>query len=267
MFCLNYYRFQDYVFQAQELKIKYRKTDTTLSDFLKKYSDKSIVIKIQDDFDQLDAKIFKEFLKEHKNFRLIIDFKNKDTIDLVTNYEIPFFFSNFVTSIDKLWGLLAYHPTDMYICEELGFNLKDVSALLHENNVKVRVLPNICQSSFPATEGIKTFFIRPEDIDFYSQYVDVFEFVSDPQRQQVIFQVYKKGKWFGALEELIPTLKTHIDNRFMLKDVFAYSRLNCRKKCLYNPSSCHICEEIIRTSEVLKDNNIYIKPTSSKNTD
>ena len=262
MFCLNYYRFEDYVLEAQELKIKYRKTDTTLKDFLLKYSNKSIVIKIQDDFDQLDAKIFKEFLKECKNFKLILDFQNKGLLDLILSYELPFFFSNFVNSIDKMWGLLEYSPTDMYICEELGFNLKDVSNILHSKNIKVRVFPNICQSSFAATANLKAFFIRPDDIEFYSDYVDVFELISDPQRQKIIYKIYKEGKWFGALEELIPTLKMHIDNRFMLKDVFANARVNCRKKCLYNPNSCHICDQVIRTSQILKENNIYVKPVS-----
>lgn len=76
-------------------------------------------------------------------------------------------------------GLLKYHPTDMYICEELGFSLLKISKILHDNNVKVRVFPNICQSSFPETESIKTFFIRPEDIIFYAPFVDVFELVAD----------------------------------------------------------------------------------------
>ena len=260
MFCLNYYRFQEYIKQADELRIKYRKTDSTLKNFLEKYQDKTIIIEIGDDFDQLDSKIFKELQKDHKNFKLIVNYHQRKILDLILSNEIPFFFSNFITTIDELWGLMEYKPTDMYICEELGFHLDTVSKLLHEHNIKVRVIPNICQSSFSSTPGLKTFFIRPEDIDFYSNYVDVFEFISDAERQKTIFNVYKNGKWFGALEELIPTLKMHIDNRAILKDdFFAAPRVKCGKKCMYDPSSCRMCDRIVELSDIIIKNNLYLR--------
>ena len=67
----------------------------------------------------------------------------------------------------------------MYICEELGFSLDKISDILHSNNIKVRVIPNICQSSFSETNSLLTFFIRPEDIKYYIKYVDVFELLTD----------------------------------------------------------------------------------------
>jgi hypothetical protein len=79
----------------------------------------------------------------------------------VQKNQIPFFFCNFVTTIDKMYGLMKYHPTDMYICEELGFNLKNIAKILHENNILLRTFPNICQTSFPETDGLLSFFIRP----------------------------------------------------------------------------------------------------------
>jgi hypothetical protein len=64
--------------------------------------------------------------------------------------------------------------------------------LLHHNNIKLRVFPNICQSSFSETPSIKTFFIRPEDISIYSTFVDVFELITDEEREQVIYKIYKQ---------------------------------------------------------------------------
>ena len=88
----------------------------------------------------------------------------------------------------------------MYICEELGFSLDKISTLLHSNNVKVRVMPNLCQSSFPETPSLLTFFIRPEDIAVYSEFVDVFELISDKVHQQVIYKIYKQGYWAGPVK-------------------------------------------------------------------
>ena len=179
MFCLNYYPNQKYIEEADQLKIKYKPADRTLVDFLEVYTKKSIVIDVNDIFVQQDAVLFSELCKKYQKVKLIVDFYNKEALELIEQYNIPHFFSNSVTSIDQMQGLLAYHPTDMYICEELGFFLDKVSEILHKNHVKVRVYPNICQSSWAETPSLKTFFIRPNDIPIYSTFVDVFELISD----------------------------------------------------------------------------------------
>ena len=235
MFCLNYYPSQSYLKDADQFKIKYRPADRTLKDFLETYQDKSIVIDISDSFNQIDAKLFKNLYEKYKNFKLIVNYDNQEYIDRIKTYNLPFFFSNYVTTIDQLNGFLAYHPTDMYICEELGFNLHKVSKLLHDNNIRVRVFPNICQSSFPETPSIKTFFIRPEDIESYSAFVDVFELISDKERQAVLFKIYKQEKWFGKIKEIIPTFKDELDSRYIIEN-FGAIRSKCGKRCMYNPN-------------------------------
>jgi hypothetical protein len=173
-------------------------------------------------------------------------------------YEIPFFFTNHVTTIDEVHGLLQYHPTDMYICEELGFSIDKVSKILHDNNIKVRVYPNICQSSFSSTPSIKTFFIRPEDIVIYSLYVDVFELISDKERQQIIYKIYKQGQWLGNLSEIIPSFKGELDGRFILNP-FGLIRTKCKKRCMYDLGSCTVCEKFLNLGDTLKENNIFVK--------
>lgn len=153
----------------------------------------------------------------------------------------------------------------MYICEELGFSIEQVSKILHDNNVKVRVYPNICQSSFSSTPSLKTFFIRPEDIIFYSIFVDVFELVTDQDRQSIIYKIYKQGKWFGDLKEIIPSFKDDLDNRYILNP-FGFIRAKCKKKCMYAPGSCTICEKFLDLGDTLKKNNIVVKKAKKKET-
>ena len=258
MFCLNYYPFQKYIEDAEQLKIKYRAADRTLEDFLKKYQNKSIVIKIQDFFEETDAMLLKGLYDKYKNIKLIIDFNYKYALSLIQQHQIPFFFSNSVTSIDMLYGLLKYKPTDMYICEELGFFLDKVSTILHENNVKVRVYPNICQSSFSQTPSLNTFFIRPDDIPIYSVFVDVFELISDSERQQVLYKVYKEQKWFGKIKEIIPSFKDELDNKYIFDSAFGVIRSRCGKRCLYKPGSCNICNRFVDVANTLKQNNIVV---------
>ena len=258
MFCLNYYPSQSYLKDADQFKIKYRPADRTLKDFLDTYQQKSMVIDVSDSFEEIDAKLFEGLYEKYKNFRLIINFNNEEHLNRIREYNLPFFFSNYVTTIDQLNGFLKYHPTDMYICEELGFNLHKVSKLLHENNVRVRVFPNICQSSFPETPSLKTFFIRPEDIEAYSTFVDVFELVSDEERQKTLFKIYKQEKWFGKINEIIPTFKEDLDSRYIIEN-FGTIRSKCGKRCMYNPRTCGICNRYVEMAKTLQDNRIIVR--------
>ena len=152
----------------------------------------------------------------------------------------------------------------MYICEELGFSLDKVSKLLHDNNIKVRVFPNICQSSFSETPSIKTFFIRPEDISIYAVFVDVFELISDEERQQVLFKIYKQEKWNGKIKEIIPTFKdSELDSKYIL-DTFGAIRSRCGKRCLYKPESCSICDRFISVADTFEKNKIIIQKLKKK---
>ena len=264
MFCLNYYPSQKYIQEADELKIKYHPADRTLNDFLETYKDKSIIINVTDSFEEIDAQLLKSLYEKYKNIRIILDFNNKEHLARVESYKIPHFFVNPVTTIDQLNGLLKYKPTDMYICEELGFSLDKVSKLLHDNNIKVRVFPNICQSSFAETPSIKTFFIRPEDIPIYSTFVDIFELISDEKRQQVLFKIYKQEKWFGKINGLIPSFKGDLDSRYLL-DTFGMIRSKCGKRCMYKPESCSICDRFTKLAETFKENKIVIRKAKKQN--
>ena len=258
MFCLNFYPFKSYIQDAEEFKIKYNPSDQTLKDFLEKYQQKSIVIDATEDLTNLDINLFKELSKKYQNIKLIISYENKEVVTKVQENEIPFFFSNFVTTGDQMYGLMKYNPTDMYICEDLGFSLDKVSEILHKNNIKVRVFPNICQSSFNETDSLRTFFIRPEDIDIYSTFVDVFELIADENTQQILYKVYKQQKWFGPIKEIIPSFKGELDGRYIL-DSFGRIRSKCGKKCLFKPESCSICDRFMDLAETLKKNDLIVK--------
>lgn len=258
MFCLNFYPFKSYIQGAEEFKIKYNPSDQTLKDFLEKYQQKSIVIDATENLTNFDINLFKELSKKYQNIKLIISYENKEVVTKVQENEIPFFFSNFVTTGDQMYGLMKYNPTDMYICEDLGFSLDKVSEILHKNNIKVRVFPNICQSSFNETDSLKTFFIRPEDIDIYSTFVDVFELIADENTQQILYKVYKQQKWFGPIKEIIPSFKGELDGRYIL-DSFGRIRSKCGKKCLFKPETCSICDRFIDLAETLKKNDLIVK--------
>jgi len=235
-----------------------------LKDFLEQYKNKSIVIDVSESFEEMDASLFQKLYEKYANIKIILDFNNKEHLLRAKTYNIPYFFSNPVTTIDQLYGFLKHNPTDMYICEELGFSLDKISNILHNHNIKIRVFPNICQSSFSETPSMKTFFIRPEDISIYKTFVDVFELIADEERQQILFKIYKQEKWFGKIKEIIPTFKEDLDSKYLL-NTFGMIRSKCGKRCLYKPQSCNICDRFSDFADTLKENKIVIHKIKKKN--
>lgn len=264
MFCLSYYPpKQQYYENADELRIEYRASDASLPHFIETFKNKTIIIELTKKLSEADLIILKTLSKKFHNIKLIFSFYEKEILEQIQQTHIPFFFSNHINTIDKMSGLIKYHPTDMYICEELGFCLDKVSELLHKNNIRVRVYPNICQSSFPEMDSLKTFFIRPEDIAAYSQYVDVFELIADEARQPVVFKIYQQQEWFGPIQEIIPTFHNSLDSRFLMP-AFGMLRAKCHKRCAFNPNVCKICNRFSELSETLKKNRLLITKIQKK---
>lgn len=259
MFCLTYYPLNNnyYLEDVQELKIEYNPQNKSgLESFLEKYQNKTIIIEVKT-FEEIDAQLIKHFYEKYHNIKIMFDFNQTSFLEKAQKNEIPFFFSNYVTHFDQIAVYSKYNPTDMYICEELGFFLNKISESLHEKNIKVRVFPNICQSSISEIEDIKTFFIRPEDIETYKEYVDVFELITDAERQQVIYRIYKKGRWIGDLNEIIPTFKTHLKNSYLSIN-FGKTRPKCQKRCSLNERKCRLCEQFLIIANTIEEKDIEI---------
>lgn len=198
-------------------------------------------------------------LKEiHSNFKVQIDFYNqKDFIGLLNDNDIQFMFWNMAGDRDILTAMLNYNITDIYIVEDLAFNLKDISEYL-KGKVSIRVFPDIAQYKRGAGDEISDltkFFIRPEDVELYEEYVDVLEIFRLDIRQSTVYEVYKQEQWLGALDFLIMDFKAGISNTH-IEPHFGKTRLNCGKRCAFG--KCNVCKNIEQLSKSLEDAGLEI---------
>lgn len=269
-FCLRYRKAHSALMdKADELSIIYNKRDTTLLEFLKKYQNKRINIKIED-LDlfkkENELKKFIAIRTEYPeiNFCLQLPKYDLEFIEELKSTDIKFFINIFANNWDTFQGLIEAGVCDIYIVENLGFELDLCAEQAHSRNINIRVFPNVAQSQWKDTPGIKKFFIRPEDIDIYSKYIDTIEFLGDADKENVYYEVYAETKeWFGPLKEIISGLDSDIDSRYIIPR-FAESRVNCGKRCFKN-GRCNICESIDKLSNTLKDRGIIVTNTQSIN--
>ena len=273
-YCINYRRDIKCKNEVDELRINYNRNDSTLFDFISVHKDQRINIVIND---------VKEFT-EHYEWRKFAAFETKEEnphnyaivlpscsdSECIALYEVllektnvPMYFNTRVNNWDTLIGLAEMEISDMYIVEDLGFELPRVSEYLKSKGIRIRAFANVCQSSWRQTPAFKTFFIRPEDVDIYDEYIDVLEFFYErPDQQNVLYRVYsKEKKWAGNLSEIIFGFNEEVDSRCLLPE-FATKRLNCGKKC-YRGHHCEFCERALRLSKTMRDSNLVFHDNTS----
>ena len=268
-YCVKYDKTFKYNNIIDEVTITYNRKDTSLLEFLQLFSNNKCRVNIyinneQDFIDNNCLSFFIALAAKHPevNFALKLKEYHYDNNNINQIYEgiknsgqnIPFFFETIVKDWDTLHGHINMHPTDIYIAEELCFQLVSVATVLHENNIKVRTFANVGQSSWKQTPALKKFFIRPEDVEVYEPYIDVLEFFGREDSIETYYKIEKK--WFGKLNEVILDLDTDIDSRFLLPS-FAERRINCGKRCLKG-RPCQICEATEQLSALLEKNNLMI---------
>ena len=201
---------------------------------------------------------FYEELKQYTKNGIYLKFMTNPDLKILTKVKekgIPFFLNTPVTNWESLSLYLnTLGVSDIYVGEDLGFDIQNVKTVAAAKNVQVRFYPYIYHFDM----GIKTFFIRPEDVPYYEDYIDVLDFTNLPVDEQYIYyEIYKDKKWYGNLKEIFPALNIDLDSRCVVS-LFGKKRVSCQRKCLKG-QKCDLCNTIANLSETLKENNIIIK--------
>lgn len=208
------------------------------------------------------------FLDQHQHQRVVLDIKSEVDFDFLENIKIHYPDYNFAiriskddnTSFQKLQktklnffndvqcfnvegarALAAQGVSDIYVYGDLCFNLNEVKKELKCN---FRNIINFCQKTNIWCADVTSFFIRPEEIDFYASCIDYAEFLGkDFIEEQDIYKIYSKDKaYVGKIADIIKGFDQDIENDCISSVQFGGRRIDCRKVCGDDPSYCHLCQ-------------------------
>lgn len=262
--CCYYKRAHPYINIVDEINIIHTKESIKdLINFLQQHQDQRVNLCIPDTekFIDEDMPVLIAALEEKSNLVLRLPKDSEHPIDeslqdQLKELNLPFYYTEIASDWDVLNGLIAQGVTDVFVGNNLGFELDKVAAVAKEANVKMRVYPNIAQSTWNGSENITKFFIRPEDLIFYSKYVNCFEFYEVASNKLTdsafLYDIYKlQKKWTGDLQILVPNLHESIDNR-LIDDQWAYFRVKCGKSCAKG-GPCRMCYRIVEMSEKMSE--------------
>lgn len=249
-----------------EIIIDYDKQDRELPTFLQEYSNKTIILSIK----QINFEDFyndKEWIKLNaiyeKNNNFIVRFSELGSFqefnyflqESIGELKMPYFVGFVVTNYDQLQYMFSQRVCAVYLAEEICFDLTCANGLCKQHKVQVRVFPNVAQSSIKAAPALKKFFLRPEDVELYSDVIDVLEFWGPLDRQEILAKIYKKGIWNNDLSALILDLDLPIDGRRM-PPWFGAIRKDCRRECA-RTGGCNKCFNLLAVGKKMREHNTF----------
>ena len=254
--CIEWRKGFKYLPQIDEFNIDFRNKEIQLTKFLELYAKSQRVnIRLPEDYTQDNIELLEAAYNKGYNIAIILP--DIYYVERLKNKGVPFFLGAPTRSWDEFTGFLSLGVSDIYVTCELGFELDKISDIAKKNGIKVRCYANINQSTWRGEKGLKGFFIRPEDVDFYSNYVDVLEFYDAVDQQNVLYDVYFHSKeWNGKLREIIKSLNVDINNYYILGSEFARRRSQCGKRCLKG-SKCQLCERLLELANSLEESPDY----------
>lgn len=264
-YCFNYRKSSTAMHTLDELNIKFApKNLDVLLTYILEHPHQRINARVKEENDIYTDNLiekFKNFKVEHPeaDFAIILPKYDKALADICRQKELKFFFDIVVREWETFNTFITAGVSDIYLVEQMMFEIKDAAVAAHAAGVAVRTFPNIVQRRYEDTSTIKAFFIRPEDVELYEGLVDVMDlYTIDEINQDVVLEVYRDDKqWWGPLKEIILGLDSNIDGRYIIPR-FGERRLGCGRKC-FKGKRCDVCETVEQLGDNLQKAGIMIK--------
>ena len=242
-YCLHYTNICTKLNKADEISIKYIE-DKGLVDFMKKFSSQRIILRVDTwNFSQNEVRKLIAIRKQYPeyNFTVALNNLDKDIVPVFQKENIPFFEDEPCQDWETFNLLLEIGVSDVDISGPLAFEMSKVKRVLNSFNRKVviRATPNKVVKFREGTDDLVGFYIRPEDVEMYEDFIDVLEF-EGLEHQDAFFSIYAENKSFiGNLNQCIYNFKKPIDNKGLIT-LFGERRRDCGRQCL-SGGRCNRC--------------------------
>ena len=228
-----------------------------LFDFISRY--KELRFNIQPDsmtYQQMEAI---DNISPFIYFKIEKDYKQ---VKELQERNLKFFFNaaSAPSSISLLEEQIILGVTDIYVCDDLCYDLENVKKICERSNVQTRlVLNEIPSKRFDKGINPKAPIFTPECFDELSKYIDVGEFnVNSWAKIGTLYRIwFERQTWKEDLRFIYNDLELYIPNESLIPN-FIESKMNCGYRC-GRGSSCKKCEQFVEIARDLKSKNIEYK--------
>lgn len=242
-YCLSHNLSHKYLEQAAEIKLQF-KDRQKIKKLSEKYPNAAYLLTVPEN---LTPEHWEELqtLNLLAQNQLTIIIPNKYFINDCKKYNIKFMFGYAISNWFELNTIIKIGAYQVRLAPPLTHDLEKVHGRTM-GKIKLRATPNLAYDGFfPRNDGVTGSWIRPEDIETYSKYYDIFEFedCDSVEKEQTLFEIYTRGEWAGDLKMLITNLDYPGVNR-MIPPELSQRRINCGQRCESN-RTCHLCYRLL----------------------
>ena len=243
-FCLSSRQTPEYLKQADEIRVASRDYKQ-IYDLIEQYPNATIILNYTPSPEEKEKynKAVRDFVMLAPKRFILCLFSLAD-VAFAKELNIPFFSARPITTLEQLRTIkelgVCYAIIDNQICHQL-----------HETKiigVPLRLFPNISfLDDLPRENGICGNWIRPEDVEAYSLYIDVLEFGSrqPEKREQALFRIYaKEHQWSGDLGRLVEDLNA-LGQNSLIDSKVSQRRMNCGMLCATS-KNCTLCYDMLK---------------------
>lgn len=214
---------------------------------------------------QVNTKHLSVMNKVSDNIYVRVKAKDFPAVKELKEKEYKFFFDSELAAYNysTLDSFVSLGTTDVYIADDLCYDLEKVSEFCKEHNTHLRTILNKVPMTTPDRGSHpKTVFWRPNDIDYLKQYFNTFEFdCGEPYnwtKHNAMYRTYFfKKDWLGDITELVDGYYLPLFNRSTPED-YCYYRMNCGLKC-DKGRTCNKCDNLYELAEKMYEKGIVRK--------
>lgn len=189
-------------------------------------------------------------LSEEQNNCIIDCYQRNDFIRLANMNVKQIMYHYPATNFNDLWFLIQYSPISIAISEPLTFNLQAVYNFIHAHNknenTTIRTVPCLGRPSSwqnikDKDNGLRHFWITPQAIPLYEQYIDVLDLYDENEnREAILVDIYFKQQYDYPIATFIKHCESVIPAPLITEEIIK-KRLNCKQICMLE--RCHYCDE------------------------
>lgn len=262
--CIEWRKSFKYLSQADEFNIDFKRKDKQLIKFLDLYAmSQRVNIRMPiEEYTEDDLELISEINKLNKyKIAVILPYYDAYFANFLRKNNVNFYYSTPAATWDEFIYYANTGVSDIFVSGDLGFDLERLAKVNKQKwDVNIRCYVNIAQAIKKNGDGFIDFYIRPEDVVYYSNFVDVIEFWKAEEQQNVLYEVYFHDReWNGDLRQIIKGMTLEINNYYILGSEFARRRAQCRKKCIKGERCelCHRLAELATSLETSEDFEVF----------
>lgn len=249
--------------RVKEFDIIFKKTSSldNLLDFLETYEDKRVNISFPEG---INYSVLKSAARLYDNIAVKLHSNDIQECMKLKDIGVKYYFDNSYPAVNlcSLDSLIALGVSDVYLADDLCYNLERTYFYCHTKGIKVRMILNRIPSTVPFKgDDPKSPIWMPRDIDSLEKYVDIFEFDNDLDDAyfDVMFRTwFEKKAWNNNIREINLDLNLDIYDDTMLL-IASIKKMKCGRRCSQRAGNvCDVCGQMVDISTILHDKGVRL---------